>query len=98
MTVQAADVRDLSDRAASRRLHRPRSRRILVQREVRAPLVIVRKVLLEVAAQRPLVRHDDVIEALAPQGADQALHGRILPRRTRRRQDFVEVHRLCAVV
>ena len=53
--VQAADVRDLDDRAAGRRLDRPRKGRILVQREVSAPLVIVGEVLLEVAAQRPLV-------------------------------------------
>ena len=96
--VQTAEVRDLDDRAAGRRLYRPRNRRILVQREVRAPLVIVGQVLLEVAAQRPLVPHDDVIEALAPQGANHAFDEWILPRRTRGRPDFVDVHRLRDIV
>ena len=42
MVMQAAQVRDFDDRAASRRLPRPRDGRILVQRQVRSPLVIRR--------------------------------------------------------
>ena len=40
MVLQAADVWYLNDRAAGWRLCSPRDRRIFVQREVRAPLVI----------------------------------------------------------
>jgi len=74
----------LDYRAAGRRLHCPRHRRIFVQREVRPPLVIVGEIQLERAAQRPLVPHDDVVETLAPQGANHAFDERILPRRPRR--------------
>src|SRR4029450_4570978 len=84
--MQSADVRDLDDRAAADRLLRPASWCILVQREVGAPVVVVGEVLLEVTAERAVVPHDDVVEALAPQGADHALHERMLPGRTRRRQ------------
>src|SRR4029450_7562591 len=90
--MQSADVRDLDDRAAADRLLRPASWCILVQREMGAPVVIVGEVLLEVTAERAFVPHDDVVEALAPQGADHALHERILPGRTRRRQHFVDAH------
>jgi hypothetical protein len=34
---------------------------------VRAPLVVVDEVALQVAAQRAFVPHDDVVEALAPE-------------------------------
>jgi hypothetical protein len=86
--MQAADVLDLDDCAAGRRLFRPRDGRILLRGEVRSPFVIVGEVLLEVAAQRALVPHDDVVEALAAQGTDHALHERILPGKTRRRHHF----------
>jgi hypothetical protein len=41
-----------------------------------------------VAAQGALVPDDNVIEALAPEGADHAFNERILPGRTRRGQHF----------
>src|SRR5713101_3426549 len=92
--MQTADVWDLNDRAADRRLRPPRYGSILVQREMSSPLVIVGEVALQVAAQRALVPHDDVIEALAPEGADHAFHERILPGTTRRRQHLFDAHRL----
>jgi hypothetical protein len=79
MVMQTVDVWDLDDRAGGWRLDSPRDGSILVQREVSAPLMIVGEVVLQVAAQRALVPHDDVIEALASEGADQALNERILP-------------------
>src|SRR2546427_345648 len=78
--MQATDVWDLNDRAEGRWLRSPRDGSILVQREVRSPFVIVNKVALQVAAQRALVPDDDMIEALAPEGADHAFNERILPR------------------
>ena len=62
------------DRAAGWRLGHPRGGRILVQREVSAPVVIVGEVPLQVALQRALVQHNDVIEALASEGANHALN------------------------
>jgi hypothetical protein len=87
--MQAAEVWDFDDRAAAGRLLLPGRRCILVQREVGSPLVIVGEVLLEVTAERALVPHDDVVEALPAQGPDRAFHERILPGRTMgRRQVF----------
>src|SRR3970282_416115 len=51
MVMPRAHVRDCDDRAAGWRLGRSGDRRIFVQREVRAPLVIVGEVVLQVAAQ-----------------------------------------------
>ena len=56
--------------------------------------MIVDEVALQVAAQRALVPHDDVIEALAAKGTDHAFHERILPGRTRRCEHLVDVHLL----
>ena len=65
LVMQTADVGDWDDRAAGWQLSHPRDGRILVQREVSAPLVIVGEVALQVTVPRALVPHDDVIEALA---------------------------------
>ena len=94
MVLQAADVWYLNDRAAGWRLCSPRDRRIFVQREVRAPLVIIGEEKSKRASQGLFIPDDDVIETLPPQGANQALHERILPRRPRRDQDFLRVE-LC---
>jgi hypothetical protein len=94
MVMQAADVRDWDDRAAGWWLGNPGEGSIFVQREVSAPLVIVNEVAPQVAAQRAFVPHDDVIEALASEGADHAFHERILPGRPRRREHFFDAHLL----
>ena len=80
MVLQAVDVGDLNDRTAGWQLCGPWDRRILVQREVSAPLVIVMEEPSKYAPERPLIPHDDVIKTLPPQGSDQAFHERILPR------------------
>jgi hypothetical protein len=94
MVMQAADVRDWDDRAAGWWLGNPGEGSIFVQREVSAPLVIVNEVAPQVAAQPAFVPHDDVIEARASEGADHAFHERILPRRPRRREHFVDAQLL----
>jgi hypothetical protein len=91
--MQPAEVGGLDHRAAGRRLRRAWDGRIIVQREVGTSPVIVGQVLLKVAAPRALVPHDDVVKALAPQGADHAFHERILPRRTGRRRHVFDAHR-----
>jgi hypothetical protein len=51
VVVQPAEVPDLDDHgAAGRWLHRPRNRRVLRQGQVRAPVMVVRDVPLEVTA------------------------------------------------
>jgi hypothetical protein len=62
MVMQTADVWDFDDRPARWRLSNPRDGSILVQREVSAPVVIIGDVAMQVALQRALVPHDDVIE------------------------------------
>ena len=94
VVMQPADVWDLRDRAAGWRLGSPRDGGILVQREVSSPVVIVRDVALQVAVQRALVPHDDVIDALASEGANHAFNEWILPRTTRRRQHLLDAHLL----
>src|SRR5688572_10695557 len=74
VVMQTADVWDSDDCAAGWRLGSPRDGRVLVQREVSAPLVIIGEVVLQVAAQRAFVPHDDVIEALASEGTDHAFN------------------------
>ena len=71
MVMEPAEVWDLHDRAAGWLLRRPRGRRILVQGEVSAPLVIIIQETPEGASKGPLIPHDDMVETLAPQGPDQ---------------------------
>jgi hypothetical protein len=94
VVIQTADMWSGDDHAAGWRLGHPREGRILVQREVSAPVVIVGEVPLQVALQRALVQHNDVIEALASEAANQALNERILPGTTRRRQHYFDAHLL----
>jgi hypothetical protein len=41
-----------------------------------------------------LAEDDDMVQALAPDGADEALREGVLPRAVRRRQDFTDAHAL----
>ncbi len=50
---------------------------------------VVAEVRLENAVKVSFAQDDVVVQALAAYGADQALHERILPRRTRRDADFL---------
>jgi hypothetical protein len=61
---------------------------------VSARPVVVREVASEGAAQVLLAEDDDVIQTLAPDGADEALCEGVLPRAVRRRQDFTDAHAL----
>src|SRR5215831_3548736 len=42
-------------------------------------MLVIRKITLQDAAQRSLISHDEVVQAFATNGADEALHIRILP-------------------
>ena len=48
-------------------------------------MVVIEEVVTQQPPQVILVQHDDMVEALAAQGPDEALHVRILPRRPWRR-------------
>jgi hypothetical protein len=93
VAVQTADVWNCDDLAAGRRLGSPRDGSILVERKMSPPVVVVREVASKVTVQRALVPDDDVIETLAPEGADP-FNKRILPGRSRRYQHFFDAQLL----
>jgi hypothetical protein len=95
--MQAADLRNRRDVAITRHGDRTGHRRVLVQRQVRAaPLVIVNIAGQDVVQAR-FVKHDHVVEALAPYRPDQPFGIWILPGRTRRCEHFVDAHGLRCV-
>jgi hypothetical protein len=95
--VQATDFGDLNDPATFRRLNRPPVWCILIEREVSSGPMIVRDVAGQDAAQVLFTKDEDVIETLAPDGADEPLRERVLPRAVRRGQDFTDSHALHAL-
>jgi hypothetical protein len=54
--------------------------------------VIVREVRGEEASQVPLAQNDDMVQALAPDRADESLREAILPRAVRGRENFTDSH------
>ena len=75
----------------------PKIRCILVQREMRADLIVIRSVILQHATQLRFVKHDQVIEAFAPNRSDDALDVAVLPRRARRGRMITDPHCLNAM-
>ena len=57
-----------------------RFKRVLGPSKVRADLVVIESVVLQNATQLRFVEHDQVIEAFAPDRADEALDVAVLPR------------------
>ena len=53
---------------------------------------VVRDVVHQHAVKTRCIHHDDVIEALTSDRADDALHVGVLPRRSRRRTHFLNMH------
>ena len=92
--VEATDFANRDDPADFRLLNWPAVGRILVERQVRARLVVVREVASQGAAQVLFSEDDNVIQTLAPNRADEALGEGGLPRAVRRRQDFTDAHAL----
>ena len=92
--MQAPDFGDLHDPAHLRPLDRPPVWRGLLEREMGSGAVIVREVRGQKSAQMPLAEHDEMVEALAPHGADEPFRKRIRPRTARRREDFRDAHAL----
>ena len=88
--MKAADQGRLDDPALIAALHRSGLRGVLVEGKVCSGTVVVDEVVAQQATQMGLVEDDDVIEALAAQGADEAFDIGILPRRPRRRLDFAD--------
>ena len=68
--VEATDFANRDDPPEFRPLNWPGVGRILVERQVSARLVVVRKVASQGTTQVLFAEDDDVIQALAPDGAD----------------------------
>jgi hypothetical protein len=88
-----ADLRNGGDAPIAERAHWSRLRRVLVQREVRARIRVVRQVGFQDRLQPGGVEHDDVIEAFAADGADESFDVGVLPWRTRRGAHVLNTHR-----
>ena len=77
--VQAADFWTLRDFARRGELDGPEGGCVLVEREVRARLMVIGEVAGQDSAQVSFAEDEDVIQTLAPDRTDQALGERILP-------------------
>jgi hypothetical protein len=84
--VQAADLWKLNDLARRGELDAPEVGCVLVEREVRARLMVIGKVVGQDSAQVSFAEHENVVQALAPDRTDQVRRERILPRAVRCRQ------------
>src|SRR5438034_5385914 len=95
--VEATDFANRDDLAEFRPLNWAAVGRILVEREVSTRPVVVREVASQGAAQVPFAKDEDVIQTLAPDGADEPLREGILPGAVSRREDFTYAHALHAL-
>ena len=88
--MQAADLGEGYDLACAGWLDRSRVRCVLAEREVRARVVVVGEVRLEDDPQVGFADDDDVVEAVAANGAHEALYEWILPGRLWRGLDLLD--------
>src|SRR5207247_11342852 len=95
--VEASAVPTRAGSAESGRCDSPAEGGILVEREVRTRPLIVREVASQGAAQVPFAKDEDMIQTLAPDGADEPLREGVLPWAVRRRQDCTGAHALHAL-
>jgi hypothetical protein len=81
--VEATDLRLFHDPPLARWLHLARPRSVAVEGLVRPRCVMICEVLTLNSLQVSFAPHEDFVEALSPDRADQALYERVLPRRVR---------------
>ena len=74
-------------------LDRPTRGRILSQRQVRARLIVIRRIRSKNSPQVLLTEDLHPVQALAAHGADQAFCMTILPRRSRRGRSVADLNR-----
>ena len=95
--MQTADFGHLPDPSRLGELDGPDVGGVLVEREMRAGLVVVREVPGQDAAEVSLAEDEHVIQAFAPDGADEPFREGILPRAWRRRQYLLDPNALHAM-
>src|SRR5512145_2972590 len=76
---------------------RPEGGRVLVQREVGPRLMVIGEIAGQDAAEVSLAEDEHVIQALAPDRADEPLNEWVLPRALRRREHLLDPHALQAM-
>jgi hypothetical protein len=86
--VQAANFRESNDIAGRGKLYGTRPRALLAERKMCSGVVIVLN-----TAQMAFAEDDYVIQAFSADRTDQTLSVRVLPRRSRRSDDFRDPHR-----
>ena len=69
-------------------------RGVFVQRQVSPELVVIRDVGCDDAAEVSLAEHDEMVETLPPDRADQPFDVSILPRRSRSRRPITDAQAL----
>ena len=77
----------------ARSLDRSMRGRIFVQCQVRARLIVKRRIGGKNSPQVPFAEDEHLIQALAAQCADQPFSTAILPRRPRRNRSIADTHR-----
>jgi hypothetical protein len=89
---QAADFGKLDDLPCHRELDRPEVGRVLVERKMGARSVVVSEIADQDTAEVSLAEDEHVIQALAPDRADEPLREGILPWAVGRGQHFGYPH------
>jgi hypothetical protein len=84
-------LRDLHDLSGTR--HRSGKRALLVQPQMGTGSVVVSEIRSERPLEMPGVENHEMVQAISPYRADQALDVRILPRALRRCEDFLHLQR-----
>ena len=92
--MKPADLGDRYDVAFTGHGDPAGDRRVLVQRQVRTRLFVVRTIPHHQPLQARFVEHDHVIEAFTTSGSNTSLDECILPRRARCREHVLDRHRL----
>jgi hypothetical protein len=92
--MQSADLGNLDHRAKCWRFDGTTTRRILVKRQVRPATRVILEIVSEDSAHAKRVEHNDVVQALPPDGADEPLNVSVLPGTLWGSEHFVNSHRL----
>ena len=95
--VQSADFGMLHDVARNGELDRPEVGCVLVEREVGTRLMVISEIAGQNAVEVSLAEDDNVIQALAPDRADEPFREGILPRAVRGRENLLDPHAFHAV-
>ena len=93
--MKASDHRHGNDSPEFRGLNRPSVRRVLLKRKMTTQASIIAEVAGDLSSQRRLVHHDDVIQTLSANRADQPFHARCLPGRLECCEQFGDRHVCC---